>query len=335
MDYPSELKERVGLWLTRAPHGSQRIVAAALNLTPRTLRSWKTLAKIKIKKTRGRRKVKVSLKEKIMIAREWQRQGYPGSRPVIKALPKVRVRVVREIIGKLKTRRNKRRAFIKFSMRQKVITKNAGTVIAMDGASLRRGEDYIVYKDRSSLEINARACGGTLRSKATIETLKEMKNENKLPLVLCTDNGSPFCSKEVTDFLDKNYIIHLKNLPRVPQHNGACENAVKEFKSQLIENFSVEKALNNLNENRKRQSLNWQTSIEFKKENFKEYSQDERMNFYTRVKEKIKSALVGIKSAKIKRKIEREEILKTMESYSLITIIRGNHYSPFEAEEIT
>ena len=137
------------------------------------------------------------------------------------------------------------------------------------------------------------------------------------------------------NFLDKNYIVHLKNLPRVPQHNGSCENAVREFKDQLIENLSAEVALKKLNECRKRQSLNWQTSVEFTQSNYKPYSEEERMKFYDNAKDKIKNAVFGIKSARDKRKIEREEILKTMEAFSLITITRGNQSRQIKAEEIT
>jgi transposase InsO family protein len=335
MDYANELKERVGLWLAQeAKRGSQKVVAQALKVTARTLRSWKKQALQKNKTARGRRRNKISFKEKVMIAREWQRQGHPGSRPVIKALPLLRVRVVREVISELKKRRSKRISAIKIKLRQKIKVKKAGSVLVMDGTSLSRGQDYIVYKDRGSLEIKAKSCDGNLSSKNTMEVLTELKKEESLPLVLCTDNGSPFCSNEIERFLDKNYILHLKNLPSVPQHNGACENAVREFKEQFIENFDLNKTLERLNENRKRQSLNWLTSTEFKRLNFKVYGLDERMNFYTSAKEKIKRATSGIKSAKIKRKVEREVILKTMESFSLITKTRGNESRLFKAEEI-
>lgn len=211
---------------------------------------------------------------------------------------------MREVIEKLKKRRKKRIANIKLKIRQKIKVKNPGTILTMDGASISKGNDYIVYKDRSSLEINAISCDGHLNSKNTFNVLTKLKKENNLPLVLGTDNGSPFCAKEVEDFLDKNYILHLKNLPRVPEHNGACENAVKEFKDQFVEKLDLEKSLKRLNEHRRRQSLSWQTSSEFKKGKFKFYTPDERINFYMNAKEKINRATTGIKSAKIKRKIE-------------------------------
>ncbi len=304
-------------------------------MSPRTLRLWKSQAQKKNKRQRGRIRLAISFKEKIIIAREWQRQGYPGSRPVIMALPSLRVRVVREIIGNLKMRRKKRRETIKLKVRTKIRVKKVGAVITMDGASVQKGDDYIVYKDRSSLEVNVERCGSFLNSNNTIGVLKKMKQTNRLPLVLCTDNGSPFCSAEVENFLDTNYIVHLKNLPRVPQHNGACEVAVREFKEQLIENLSTEKAIKKLNENRKRQSLNWQTSSEFTKNNFITYSDEERMKFYNNAKDKIKYVTFGIKSAKDKRKMERAEILKTMEDFSLITITRGNQSRQIKAAEIT
>jgi transposase InsO family protein len=335
MDYPRELKERVGQWLRTAPYGSQKTVAQALEVTPRTLRQWKRQAERKFKTQRGRRRLAISFREKIIIAREWKRQGYPGERPVRVALPSLRVRVVREVIRDLKARRKKRREVIRMKVRTRVRVNKVGAVLTMDGTSLKKGDDYIVYKDRSSLEVRAQACGGFLSSRNTLGILENLKQKNTLPLVICTDNGSPFCSQEVENFLDKNYIVHLKNLPRVPQHNGSCENAVREFKEQLIENLSAEVALKKLNECRKRQSLNWQTSVEFTQSNYKPYSEEERMKFYDNAKDKIKNAVFGIKSARDKRKIEREEILKTMEAFSLITITRGNQSRQIKAEEIT
>ncbi len=133
---------------------------------------------------------------------------------MIAALLGVRVRAVREVIMVLKKRRQRRREKIKLSVYKNIKVKKIGAVLTMDGTSLQKGEDYIVYKDRSSLEININRCGGHLNSSNAIKVLESLKQRNKLPLVVCTDNGSPFCSQEVRNFLDKNYITQLKNLPR-------------------------------------------------------------------------------------------------------------------------
>lgn len=70
------------------------------------------------------------------------------------------------------------------------------------------------------------------------------------------------------DFLDANYIIHLKNLPRVPQHNGSCEIAVREFKKVFNETLYIESTIDSLNPYRRRRNLNWQTSMGFEEMNF-------------------------------------------------------------------
>lgn len=334
MQYPKALKEKVGLWLVTAPHGSQQIVAEALAVSSRTLRAWKTTVRQqRANKTQGRKKVAISFKEKLVVTREWHRQGYPGSRPVIKALPLLRVRVVREVISELKTRRRKRAEKMKLQMRSSVQVKQAGSVLTMDGASLRKGVDYIVHRDRGSLSVKATKCDGHLSSDDTLGVLNNLEEQNRLPLVLCTDNGSPFCAEVVEDFLGKKYIVHLKNLPRVPQHNGSCENAVKEFKELLAHKSNTESTVITLNKNRKRSKLNWQTSQEFEEKNLISCTEETRIIFYQETKRRIKSALIGINSAYKKRKIEREEILKTMQDFSLISITRGNQPRQFKAEE--
>ena len=335
MQLPEKLKERVGLWLMTAEYGHQIIVAQALKRTPRTLRLWKAKAQKKIKKKSGRPRQKVNPKEKLIIEKEWERQGYPGSRPVIQALPKVRVRVVREVIKDLKSKRKKRRDKTIKAVRKSIRVKEAGTVLAMDGTTKKRGDDYLIYRDRGSLSVNAEKCGGPLRTHNILRVLTKLKSEKKLPLVYCTDNGAPLCSKAIESFLEKNYIIHLKNLPHTPQHNGSCENAVREFKELFSEILDLKVVTQTLNTNRMRASLNWQTSCEFEKSNTKTFTPKERMKFYANTKANIKNALIGINNAKEKRLREREEILKTMENFSLITITRGSQSRESKAEVIT
>lgn len=335
MQYPKALKQKVGSWLVTAPYGSQQIVAEALAVSSRTLRAWKiSVRQQRANKTQGRKKVAISFKEKLVAAREWHRQGYPGSRPVIKALPMLRVRVVREVISELKMRRKKRADKMKLQVRSSVQVKQAGSVLTMDGASLRKGIDYIVHRDRGSLSVKATKCDGHLSSLDTLGVLNNLDIQNRLPFVLCTDNGSPFCADVVEDFLGKKYIVHLKNLPRVPQHNGSCENAVKEFKELLVYKSNTESTVKTLNENRKRSKLNWQTSQQFEEKNLISCTEETRRIFFLETKQRIEKALVGINSAYKRRKIEREEILKMMQDFSLISITRGNQPRQTKAEEI-
>jgi transposase InsO family protein len=260
-------------------------------VTERTLRNWQAQAQ-----QTGCGPLKpgpvakgITFSERLRVAREWKRQGYTGSRPVMKALGcTVRVRVVREMVAELKLRREKRHQAVQSAVRVRVKVKKSGTVVTMDGATVKKGEDHIVYRDRGSLSVKSRACRGNLQAADTLALLEKLKETNRLPLVMCSDNGPQFCSKNVRQFLEINKVVHLRNLPYVPEHNGSCENAVKEFKGLLKEKLSPDKASQILTENRRRQQLNYQTSAEFERENFQEITTQERTIFYEAAKDAIK-----------------------------------------------
>ena len=280
-------------------------------------------------------KKKLRLIDLLKIAREWRRQGYTGSRPVIKVVNFIPARKIREVIAEFKKRKKKRYNFYRKRVQVRVRVKKAGVVVTMDGATARKGEDYIVYRDRGSLSVESSSCEGTLKSKNTLNVLTNLELEGRLPLVFCTDNGSPFCSSEVENYLSTNYIVHLKSLPHVPQQNGSCENAVKEFKELLQEGFTATESCKILNESRKRQSIGYRTAKEFDQENFRSYTEEDRKHFYTKANQAIEMAKLGIKSVYEKRKAEREAIFQTMERFELITRTRGGQlYSP-EPEDNT
>lgn len=332
--HPEALKQEVGLWLQSAPRGSQRIMANLLEVSDRTLRSWKKDCH-RPRKRRGRKKISLSLSEQLAVAREWKRQAYPGARPVIKALPKIRVRVVRAVVAALKVRKKKRYELKRKEMRVSVSVKQIGAVMSMDAATAQKGEEFIVYRDRGSLSVRSQKCRGHTTSGDTLDVLEGIKKMNCLPLVLCTDNGSPFCNKMVDDFMLKNCVIHLRSLPRVPQHNGSAENAVQDFKKSLKDGMSPEVACTRLNQNRKRQTLGWQTSNEAEQSSLVLYTQEQRERFFNAANAAIRTAVLGTETAYEKRKAEREAILRTMESFSLITITRGQRQSSVKPEEIT
>lgn len=321
-EYPAEVKEQVVRWLEKAPRGSQKIITSALGISERTLRNWKK--SYGTRKRRGRKPVRSTLDDLLRIGREWKKQGWCGSRPVIKALPGIRVRLVREVVSELKLRRRRRARDHQSRARVMMTVKKVGVVVAMDGATIRKGEDLIVVRDRGSLSVEAAKCHGPLCSKNMLEELERLKIKNKLPLVVCTDNGSPFCSEVVQKFLNANQIIHLRSLPRVPQHNGSCENAVRELKEALAHDDGIANACLALNEGRKRRKLGWKTSAEIDSESRVTYNDEDRAKFYKQAKVAIEVAVLGTKVGRERRKGEREAILATLESFGLITRTRGD-----------
>lgn len=321
--YSLEFRKGVGRMLLANPGSRQRIIARELDVTDRTIRHWKGLARKENSPRPGPKEKGITFLEVLQVAREWHRQEFPGYRPVVYALPGVRVRAVKVIVAQMKLRKKQRHALIRKMVQVRVRVKKPGTVVTMDGATVRKGEDYVVYRDRGSTSTRADYCGGPLRSENTLDTLKGLKDQGRLPLVVCTDNGSPFCANVVEDFMVKNYIVHLKSLPRVPQHNGSCENAVKEFKELFREGYQAEEACEILNERRKRRGLNYLTSNEFDRENFQSYTDEDRIIFFNAAKAAIEVAQLGTRSVYERRKAEREAIFQTMEDFSLITRTRG------------
>lgn len=307
--------------MPKAPRGSRKVVAQALNVSDRTLRSWQA-SHGSIKK-RGRKPASATLSEVKLIVAQWKEQGEPGTRPVIQALPKLRVRLIRDVIGKFKAKRLKRANELRLRARIAIDTNEPGTVLAMDGATVQKGEDIVVVRDRGSLRLTVVECGRSLCSADTLMMLQNMQQEGRLPVVLCTDNGSPFCSNVVEDYLAQQQVIHLKSLPHVPQHNGSAECAVKEVKTLLKMGINLFDIVDTLNERRKRRRLNWKTAAEFDSENFIPYTIEKRQQFYSAAKLAIKEAMLGTKNGYERRKAEREAILITMERFRLVTITRG------------
>lgn len=227
------------------------------------------------------------------------------------------------MIAQLKLKKTQRANRRLRKARIRINVKKVGAVAAMDGATVRRGEDSLIVRDRGSLNIKATECLSSLSSKNTLKMLHEMKQENALPIVLCTDNGSPFCSNNVTAFLEKHQVIHLKSLPHVPQHNGSAESAVKEVKELAKSGLNLLAILKTLNQRRKRRQLNWKTADEFYSAEYIPYNNEMRQKFYDAAKLAIKMSMLGTKNGYERRKAEREAILTTMERFELITITRG------------
>lgn len=327
--YSDLLKRKVAELLHDLPRGQRKWIAKSLEVTDRTLRHWKR--SYPSPKRRGRPAKAVTLIEKIQIGREWRRQGYPGSRPIIQATG-LRARVVREQIAELTQRRKKRAEHHQKRVRVRIKVKKTCAFVVMDGASLAKGDEYLVYRDRASLSVEAKQCQGHLNAKHTLALLEQLQTEDRLPLVVGSDNGSPFCANEVQEYLREHQVVHLRSLPRVPQQNGSAENAVYEFK-RLAKHGLAQQACTILNEHRRRASLGWKTAADFAQS--ASITPAARSKFFEVVQAKIKTAVLGTQSVYDLRKAEREAILQTMEDFELITRTRGGLPLRAKTEVIT
>lgn len=328
--YSELLKRKIVEAIKDLPRGQLKWIAQGLDVSERTLRNWKR-SYPSIKK-RGRCVKEVTLKEKIQIGREWKRQGFPGSRPIIHKTG-LRARAVREVVSELKLRRKLRaQAHRKRVQIRTKVTKPLAFAV-MDGATLKKGTDHIVYRDRATLSVETTPCYGPVDSSHTLALLENLKTKGRLPLVLGTDNGSPFCANAVKDYLRRNQVVHLLSLPHVAQQNGSAENAVGEFKS-LAKQGLEDKSEFILNQCRIRKSLGWQTSSQYGL-SATPFDQETRSRFYESAQANIFKAAFGTQSVYDRRKKEREAIFQTMEDFELITRTRGGLPLRAKAERIT
>ena len=70
-------------------------------------------------------------------------------------------------------------------------------------------------------------------AKTTVHELRDFISDTAVPTYLFTDNGQPFPSSEVQDFLKRWGIKWISSSPLYPQSNSYAENGVKSAKSLL------------------------------------------------------------------------------------------------------
>jgi transposase InsO family protein len=158
------------------------------------------------------------------------------------------------------------------------------------------------------------------------------------PLVLMSDNGPENVNADVEPFLEKNLIIHLRNLPRTPRHNPAAERSHREVKAEaeldmqtldpgldLVERvrISIGRAVDRLNNHRRRESRAWKTAAQVDIDLPRSYTVVARDDFYAVASAAMRMARDSPGSARQRRLAERWALYTVMEGFGLITIFRG------------
>lgn len=319
--------------------GDIKMIAAMLQVTPRTLRNWtKSHNSIKPKVGRPRYTREQKISALVLVAREMYRQGYPGSTAIAKSLNgRVPLRLVVEYVRKLKARRRQRLndRKLQHSSRISVLVKDA--IWTQDGTHIGRikkvGIESQVIKDRGSLKTIAVQTGTSAAGEDVLDVLRTLKETRGLPLVWMTDNGSSYCGQEIYNFLKEENVIHLKSLPHTPQHNGASEIGMRELKAFALlgkgvvlkstyEGHAELVSAAGRQNNRLRVSKGFLNANRLD-ENMKSSSNlVNRNKFYKECTEELKSISNNLGWRK-KRLAEREVILSKLESYGVIKRTRG------------
>lgn len=331
----------VGQRLNARPRrGARKLVAEALGVSERTISNWQRRAKEGVAPRMGRPPCpeEKRLGARKLIAEEWEKQGHPGWRPIAGVLPDMPVRLVQETVRELKLsgRTGERRRQSAGRVSAVVLAREA--VWALDGTHLGRANgkavEAQVVKDRGSLTVMPVRVGASASGGDVVKALDKLKKERGLPLVLSTDNGPNYCSEEVEIYLRKEKVVHMRSLPRTPQHNGAIEVAIRELKELSgagkgmcwdaeEAREALVKAARKINEGRARGSKRGKTSLCLDGELAVAYLEVDRAVFYEECVQRQIEARAVAANWKAGRMREREAVWRTLEEFGLVKRTRG------------
>lgn len=285
------------------------------------------------------------LKARRLVSSEWRRQGRSaGWRPIAKALSgKVSVPLVQECLAAIKLLHRSCEARRRRAMCRHVLVTMRDALWSVDaaqaGRDLRGAEIRMqVGRDAASRKSVALAVAApaTGTGKGTVALLVEAKRvRGGLPLVFGSDNGSENVNREVAELLEREHVIHLKNLPRTPQHNARAERAIGELRAEsglrandVLEpseaRARLEEARTRLDECRLRASLGYRSAQAMDAELPLAYNRVSRESFFADARRRMESAVLGARSGRGRCLAEREAILSTMEEYGLLIRTRGD-----------
>lgn len=329
---------------------TQERLAQALDVSPRTIRNWRSQAKAGRYPKIGRpahdeRAHRLAL---LRVGRKYLPQPGCGSRPIAALLRgQVPTRLVQLYVKRLKAceRSRKRTRILRSRCHAQVLATNALWV--QDGTQLGRQEaariEAQVIKDRGSLATVGIATGEPACGREIVNLLGHLKTARGLPLVLGTDNGSAYICNETADYLRQERVIHLRSLPRTPQHNGAAEIGIRELKScaKLSSALQVEPeaafeaitaAALSLNHNRPRSSKGLKTAAQLDETLPVSYHFVERDRFYKECSRRMQEAVQETIGSRASRMAEREAIFSTLEMFGLVKRYRGGSQTTTKAE---
>lgn len=318
---------KVGTWLLKEKKTIKiNDLALMLGVSRRTLLNWRNQAQTtesKIGRPAYDQKQKVIAL--LAVGREWKKQGSNvGWRPIESKLQnKIPTRLLQQTLSRLKLLHRKKRREQLASKKQSVRVRFKNIVWVQDGAKFD-GSIHQIIKDRGSFKILSVRRNKEDTGEAVISQLEAEKKIRGLPLVLGTDNGSNYTSQKVQEFLFRNKIIHLRSLPRTPQHNGAVECAIREIKEvAILDDISLAEAATKLNKNRLRARFAFKSSEEVDDKTKSVHDENIRNAFFEKCQVKIKEMQATAENKRSMRMAERSVVFETLEQFGFIDFKRG------------
>ena len=323
-------------------------MASTLGVTRRTLRNWMRAVETPPRKV-GRPSHPIELKRACLCAvRRVMRLegGVIGGASMWRLLGgRYPLRVVRECVKAWKARDKARRQHRIVVRRLSVDAEVRDAVWSLDGAQVGRGgaggsHHVELVRELKTLGYASMEVRGPSHGWDVIAVLERMRVERGcLPLVLATDNGPENCNAVVSAYLARHQVVHLRNLPRVPQHNSWAERGVQEVKEaagchagELCNPGELEARINaavrRLNA-RPRPSRGWKSADEMTAAEPPAEALVDRGCFSAAARSAVEEAVRDLEDGRARRMAERAAILQTLVNFQLIRCTRGG--TPLEA----
>ncbi len=313
-------------------------------MTVRTLGNWERQASERsAPRAPGRPPIPRAERRAVLwrVARAVRRLGLVGWRVIVAELGAVSRRVVCEILAAMRARRERRRAEHEARVRMRTDVRSVGTMWCLDATHVGRERDGTailaeVLLDATSRKVLAGQVGAASTQRDIIALLEDVaRREGGLPLVLVKDNGSAYVGRDVEVWLAERGVLHLKSLPRTPQHNAKAERTIGLVKEageiggdaepittrcDAVE--ALQRGIDRLHA-RKRAVLGWQTSLQRHASADRWYTHARRAEVVEDARRALEDALQDTVGRRARRRAERKAILETLVKHGLITITRG------------
>jgi transposase InsO family protein len=294
-------------------------------VTPRTIRNW--LAREGGRCGRPPRGEDERRRAFRSVARTWRGLGRgAGWRPVAAALAgQVPVRLVQESLRAVKrlARRHAARRTERRRVHVEVFAENV--LWHQDATHLARVEgDAVqaqVVRDAAQRDVLAASVGGDVTAHDAAELFEAaVVAAGAPPLVHATDNGPPYVAAAFQACLRRHRVVHLRNLPRTPQHNARCERVIRDVKEDAeLGSDAADAAVAAACE---RLAVRSRLQQRPRREPLR-YTADDRELFYEAVCRRVADAVQCTPKARARRMAEREAVHAELEERGLIERTRG------------
>ena len=199
--------------------------------------------------------------------------------------------------------------------------------------------------DLGTTEFVAVSAGPPLTGTDVVAALERGAQERGVrPLVFQSDRGKENTCAVTEAYLESHRIVHLRNVPRTPEHNPNTERCHRDLKSALavpagsaglvldraVWRARVFEARDFENHGLRRESLGGLTAAEYSQTVLSWYDEPDhesfREAFYETTHKAVAEALRGVESAHARQVIERETKLAVMEQFNLIRRTRSDAF---------